>query len=212
MSDKPRCVILGGGGHARVVIDCLRLAGVVEPLMILDHDSNLWGTNVDDVPVMGGDEMLPQLRAEGVEYFAVGIGQGPRARLFTAGLAAGLRPVTAIHPRAIVSSRTSIGQGSQIFAAAVVNAGASIGENVIVNTGAIIEHDCALASHVHVASGACLAGGVIVEEGAFVGAGSTIKQCLQIGAGAIVGAGAVVTKSVPPKTTVTGIPARPATE
>ena len=212
MSDKPRCAILGGGGHARVVIDCLRLGGIVEPAMILDHNTALWGARVDDVPVMGGDEMLAQLRGDGVEYFAVGIGQGPRARLFAAGLAAGLCPVTAIHPRAIVSTQTSIGSGSQIFAAAVINAGASIGENVIINTGAIIEHDCILASHVHVASGACLAGGVVVEEGAFVGAGSTIKQGLQIGSGATVGAGAVVTRSVAPKMTVAGVPARPINE
>jgi UDP-perosamine 4-acetyltransferase len=205
---KPNCAILGGGGHARVLIDCLRLGGVVEPALILDACASLWGTTVDDVPVRGGDELLSRLRAEGVEFFSVGLGHGPRPKLFAAALAAGLLPVTAIHPRATISSRAGIDRGGQIFAAAVVNAGARLGENVIINTGAIIEHDCVISSHVHIACGACLAGGVVVEEGAFVGAGSTIKPGLCIGAGAVVGAGAMVTKPVAPGSTVIGVPAR----
>jgi len=208
MSAKSKCVILGGGGHARVVIDCLRLSGAAEPWVILDPDARLWGSQVDEVPVRGGDDLLPQLRAEGIAFFSVGLGLGPRARLFAAGLAAGLQPVTAIHPRATVSSRANVGAGGQVFAAAVVNPGATIGENCVINTGAIIEHDCVLASHVHVASGACLAGTVTIGEGAFIGAGSTIRQGLHIGAGALVGAGAVVVKSVAADRTVAGVPAR----
>jgi UDP-perosamine 4-acetyltransferase len=208
MSTDSKCVILGGGGHARVVIDCLRLAGGCDPVAIVDANTSLWGGQVDDVSVRGGDEQLPQLLAEGIRYFAVGIGQGPRAKLFKMGLNAGFQPATAIHPRSIVSTRARIGAGTQVFAAAVVNPGATVGDNVVINTGAIIEHDCVLADHVHVASGACLAGAVQVEEGAFIGAGSTIRQGLRVGAKAVVGAGAVVTKDVLPGQTVAGVPAR----
>jgi len=208
MATNRQCVILGGGGHARVLIDCLRLAGLCEPIVILDSNRALWGGIVDDVPVRGGDEELPRLFGEGVGLFAVGLGYGPRAKLFQMGLAAGLQPVTVIHPRAVVSARASIAAGTQIFAAAVINAGAVVGENAVINTAAIVEHDCVLANHVSVASGACLAGGVNVEEGAFIGAGSTVRQGLRIGAGAIVGAGAVVTKDVMPGRTVVGVPAR----
>jgi UDP-perosamine 4-acetyltransferase len=208
MATEMKCVILGGGGHARVVIDCLRLACLCEPVAILDANASLWGGNVDDIPVRGGDEQLPSLLAEGVRFFAVGLGQGPRAKLFKIGLEAGLQPVSAIHPRSIVSTRARVGAGTQIFAAAVVNPGANVGDNVIINTGAIIEHDCVLADHVHIASGACLAGGIHVDEGAFVGAGSTVRQGLRIGTKAVVGAGAVVTKDVSPGQTVAGVPAR----
>lgn len=208
MSTDRKCVILGGGGHARVVIDCLRSAGLYEPVAIVDANTALWNSNVDDVPVAGGDDQLPLLRGKGITCFAVGLGQGPRAKLFKMGLEAGFVPAAVVHPRATVSLRAKVGAGTQIFAAAVINAGAVVGDNVVVNTGAIIEHDCLLADHVHVASGACLAGAVQVEEGAFIGAGSTIRQGLRIGAKAVVGAGAVVTKDVLPGQTVAGVPAR----
>ena len=87
-SPKPRCVILGSGGHARVVIDCLRASGAAESVAAVDADSTRWGSAVDDVPVRGGDDQLAILREEGVTLFAVGIGQGPRAKLFAVGRAA----------------------------------------------------------------------------------------------------------------------------
>jgi UDP-perosamine 4-acetyltransferase len=203
-----KCLILGGGGHARVVIECLRLSGAAEPVAILDSDERRWGSMLDDVLIRGGDDGLMQLRSEGIDHFTVGLGHGPRARLFELGRESGLLPVTVIHPRAVISPRANIGAGGQIFATAVISPGAQLGENIIVNTGAIVEHDCVLGAHVHVAIGARLAGAVIVEDGVFIGAGSTILPGLRIGAGATVGAGAVVTKDVRAGHTVVGMPAR----
>lgn len=207
MSAKAQCVILGGGGHARVVIDCLRFSCTAAPACILDANPELWGRSVDGVEVRGGDENLSSLRAGGILRFTVGLGMGRRERLFAAGLSAGLTAETIVHPSAIIAASARLGEGNQVFAAAVINPGAILGTNVLVNTGAIIEHDCVLAAHVNVASGACLAGGVIVEEGAFIGAGSTVRQGLRIGAWAVVGAGAVVVKDVAAGTTVVGVPA-----
>jgi acetyltransferase-like isoleucine patch superfamily enzyme len=50
---------------------------------------------------------------------------------------------------------------------------------------------------------------VTIGSGSFVGANATILPGLSIGSGSFVGAGSVVTRDVPPRTLVAGVPARP---
>lgn len=205
------CVILGGGGHASVLIESLK-ASSIGVYAVLDKDSSLWGCDLMGVPILGGDDLLPQLVREGVTRFVVGVGaigdNRIRRQLFESGVAHDLRPLTVRHPSAICSASAQVGAGSVLCPAAVVNARAVLGVNVIVNTGAIVEHDCRVGDHVHVASGACLCGSVTVGDYAHIGAGATIRQCLAIGAGAIVAAGAVVIEEVPAWTVVAGVPAK----
>lgn len=206
------CVILGAGGHARVVIDAMEQQGKYHPWGILDRDRRLWGTRLDGVLVVGGDDVLPKLVTEGVQAFTVGVGSigdmTPRIRLFQAGVAAGLAPATLVHPSAIISRRARIDAGCHLMAASVVHAGARLGQNVIVNTSAVVEHDCDVADHVHIATGAKLASTVRIGSGAHIGAGSTVRQSISIGEGAIVAAGAVVVTDVAPGTVVMGVPAK----
>jgi len=211
-SQKPLCVILGGGGHARVLIDSVKSSGVATPHAILDSDPSLWGKDLMEVPIRGDDSLLPQLAHEGVTSFVVGIGSvgdsRARRQLFERGLSHGLTPLTVYHPAAVCSDWARVGEGSVLFPAAVVNAGAVLGVNVIVNTGAIVEHDCIIGDHVHIATGARLSGTVHVANEAHIGIGSTVRQCITIGEGAIVGAGAAVVKDVEPWSVVVGVPAR----
>ena len=209
---KPLCVVLGGGGHARVVLDCLLGSGVAAPFAMLDSNASLWGTTVLGVPILGGDERLEELKGRGVTHFVVGVGSvgdnRSRARLFDKAVGCGLEPLIIRHPSSICSTWAGVGAGSVLFPGAVVNAGASLGKNVIVNSGAIVEHDCRVGDHGHVASRACLCSTVSIGDYAHIGAGATVRQCLAIGAGAIVAAGAVVIREVPAWTVVGGVPAR----
>jgi sugar O-acyltransferase (sialic acid O-acetyltransferase NeuD family) len=212
----PLCVIVGGGGHARVLIDCLRLSGAARIYGVLDPDRSRWGQNMLDVPIVGGDDLLAGLKAHGVDWFAIGLGgtgdNRPRRTLFELALSHGLRPLIVQHPTAIVSSHATIGEGCQLLPGCIVNAGAMLGVNVIVNSGAIVEHDCMIGNHVHIATGAQLASTVRVGDGAHIGAGATIRQSITIGEGSIVGAGAVVVKDVSPYVVVAGVPAHPLRE
>jgi sugar O-acyltransferase (sialic acid O-acetyltransferase NeuD family) len=208
----PLCVILGGGGHARVILDILQASGSVGIYGILDSDSSRWGTEWCGTRVVGGDEQLPALIRRGVTLFAVGLGgvgdNRPRQRLFELALEHRLEPLTVIHATAVVSSRVTVGRGCQLLPGSIVNAGAEVGVNVIVNTGAIIEHDCRLGHHVHVATGARMSGGVHIGDRAHIGTGAVVRQSVSIGSDAVVGAGAVVIADVPPGTVVVGNPAR----
>jgi sugar O-acyltransferase (sialic acid O-acetyltransferase NeuD family) len=209
---KAICIVLGGGGHARVLIDCLRASEAAVIYGVLDSDPALSNQNIMGVAVLGGDGLLPEVIERGVNQFVVGLGSvgnsRDRARLFELGLSYDLKPMTVRHPSVICSDWAQIGAGAQLLPGCIVNAGAQLDANVIVNSGAVIEHDCYIEAHAHVATGARLSGGVRVGPGAHIGAGATVRQNLSIGADAIVGAGAVVVKDVPPRTIVVGVPAR----
>ena len=208
-----KCVILGAGGHARVLIDCLQTAAIVELVGILDPNPDLIGKEIFGIPIIGNDDMLAELQGKGVDWFVIGLGgtgnNRPRIHLFDLACRNGLKPLTVHHPSAIVSSKAEIGDGAQLLPGCIVNANARIGRNCILNSGSIVEHDCIIGDHVHIATGAKLASTVRVGEGAHIGAGATIRQCIEIGEFAVVGAGSVVVRNVQPNIIVIGVPAKP---
>lgn len=208
---KTRCIILGGGGHARVLIDCIQTGKLARIHGILVPDEARWGQRLMDVPILGGDDLVTQMVARGVTAFVVGLGSighsEQRRRLYEFGLANGLQPLTVVHPAAVCSKWASIGSGVQLLPGCIVNAGAQIGRNVIVNSSAVVEHDCMIGDHVHLATGVRLSGNVHIQMGAHVGAGAVVRQGIIVGQEAVVGAGAVVVKDVPSGVVVVGVPA-----
>ena len=206
-----KVVVLGAGGHARSVLDALRSAGEHEVVALTDPRPELAGASVAGIAVVGDDSRLANLRSQGVEGAALGIGgtgdNGPRRRAFECVTELGFALPPVVHAAATVSPYAELGDASVVLARSVVGPGARLGSNVVVNTGAIVEHDCVLGDHVHVASGATLGGAVTVGEGAHVGLGASVLQGVTIGAGALVGAGAVVIRDVAPGDRVVGVPA-----
>jgi len=211
-SDLIRVVGLGAGGHAKVVIEILRLMGSYELVGLLDPKQELWDTEVLSIPVLGDDNLLPELYDRGVRYAFIGLGTigntRLRRRLYEKARRQRFQIVQAIHPQAIIAPSAEIGHGPTIMAGVVINAAARLGDNVIVNTGAIVEHDCVIGDHAHIATGARLASTVHVGEGTHIGLGASVRQCIHIGRNAVVGAGAVVVDDVPDNVVVVGLPAR----
>lgn len=203
MSPARPLLILGAGGHARVVVDILR-AGSAPLLGLLDRDAKLHNTEVDGVPVLGGDDVVAK-HASGDVLLVNALGNvarqgdgGLKARraLFEAFKAKGYTFAQVISPAAVVSPRATLGEGCHIITRAVVHPGAVIGDNAIVNTGAQVDHDCRIGAHAHIAPGAVLCGNVTVDEGSHIGAGAVIIENIKVGAGAVVAAGAVIVKDV----------------
>ena len=207
-----RVIGLGAGGHAKVVIEILRLMGGYELAGLLDPRQELWGTEVLGNPVLGDDSLIPELYEQGVRHAFIGLGTvgdaRPRSRLCDKARRQSLQIAKAIHPQAVIASSVKMGRGPTIMAGAVINAAAQLGDDVIINTGAIVEHDCVIGDHVHIAPGAHISGGVHVGSLAHIGVGATIIQGVHVGDGALVGAGTVVLRDVPPNVTVFGTPAR----
>ena len=209
-ADKPRCVVLGAGGHGRVVLDVLHNAGTYAPVAFVDSNPELTGRRIDGVLVAGQPGDLPRIREElGVDNLIIAIGDNGTRRHFADRFdELGFNLINAVHPSANVARNASLGVNTVVAAGALVCAHCQIGDSVILNTGCIIDHETLIGTATHICPGARLAGRTTVESGAFVGIGATIIQSIRVGYEAVIGAGAVVIHDVAPMSTVVGVPAR----
>jgi acetyltransferase EpsM len=199
--DRPmQLLLIGGGGHALVVAEAARAAGIaaigcIAPsvragLRHVGTDADLDAGTYADVPAIiaiGALAVRQQLTLRWPQ------------RAWT----------QVIHPSAIISPSASIGRGAFIGPRAVVHSGAAIGDHAIINTGAIVEHDGRIGMGAHVAPGAVLGGGVSIGAWAHVGLNAAVREGLAIGDHAIVGMGATVIRPVPAGERWAGVPARP---
>lgn len=206
-----KLLLVGGGGHCRSVLDCVLRSGQYESIGIIERDG-VPETPVLGVRIVGHDEDLPRLFAEGWRSAVVTLGSvGAPARrriLFGQLKALGFQLPVIADSSAVISAHADIAEGTFIGKRAVLNAGAVVGACAILNTGAVIEHDCQIGSFCHISPGAILCGAVQVGENAHVGAGAVVIQGLHIGESALVGAGSVIIRDVPAHSTVVGNPGR----
>jgi len=202
---EKRVVILGAGGHARVVCDILRLCGH-KVIGFLDDDPALTGSQLLGLPVLGGTERVAELD---IDAAIVGIGENHLRQAFYERLRArGIPPINAIHPSAVIAQDVRLGSGLAVAANVVVNPGSQIGDDVILNTSCSVDHDCLIEEHAHVAPGVRLCGGVSVGRGTLVGVGACVIPYKTIGAEVTIGGGATVTRDLPDGVTAVGVPAR----
>lgn len=192
-------VLLGAGGHAKVLQALaaaagLRVVSVCDPGLAALGESEWRG-----IPVLGGDEQLCTLDPRSVGLIN-GLGQfsrgEPRRRIYRLMRDAGYRFPPLVHPTAWVASDVDLGDGVQIMAGAVVQPACQIGENTIINTRASVDHDCTVGRNVHVAPGATLCGGVQVAADVLIGAGAVLLPNVRVGAAATVGAGVTLKRDL----------------
>jgi UDP-perosamine 4-acetyltransferase len=203
-------IVIGGGGHAKVLIDALKCLQV--PMLgICEKSLPIQARDVLGVPINHTDEQMENYPRQAV-LLVNGLGSikdtGLRREVFQRFRKMGFSFRQVIHPAAVISPETSLGEGVQIMAGAVVQAGVAIGDNSLINTKASVDHDCTIGAHVHIAPGVTISGNVTIEEGVHVGAGATLIQGITIGKNCLIAAGTLVPRNVPPGVTVMGVPGR----
>ena len=209
MTTKMPVIIIGGGGHAKVVADTLRLNGeeIIGYLDPCDRKENL----LKDIPWLGNDEVIYKYSPDSI-LLANGLGSTcttiRRQEVFSRFSEMGYHFLRVIHPSVIIAKDVMIGQGTQLMAGVVVQNGTVIGCNTIVNTSASIDHDCRIDDHVHISPGVIISGSVCIGSGTHIGTGAVVIQGIEVGEKALVGAGAVVVSDVTDDTMVLGVPAR----
>lgn len=199
-------LILGSGTYALETLDIAELAGGFEPLGFVNslerpapgaRHAGLPVFWIDDVP-FGPEEC----------YLVAGIVSTQRRGFIETMEARCYRFVSVIHPAAIISRRSTIGDGCVINAGVVVSQNTAVDAHVILNRGALIGHDNRVGRFCTIGPGANIAGVNEIGAGAYIGAGAVILDHLSVGSEAVVGAGAVVLKPVPANCLVVGFPAR----
>jgi len=203
-------IVIGGGGHAKVLIDVLRLNGI-EIFGIAVSNDSLKGQLLSGIRVIGNDNDIFMFHPDSVSLLN-GIGSiglpTKREDIFNQFQNKGFRFVNIIHPSAIVASDVTLGNGVQIMAGTIIQPGSRIGTNTILNTKASVDHDCIIGDHVHLAPGVTLSGGVTVGTGVHIGTGATVIQGVHIGDRSLIGAGSIVLKNVSQGSKIMSIHAR----
>ena len=192
-------ILLGAGGHARVVASIIEANGH-QLKAVFDENSSI--SDLDGVPNKG--VYSPTLYPASLALVAIGNPQIREKIVAEVQHAFG----TLISPSAVVDTLVTVGEGTQIIHGAIVNRGTTIGKHCILNTGSSVDHDCSLADFVHIAPKATLCGNVTVGPRTMIGAGATILPNITIGADVKIGAGAVITRSIPDHSVVVGVPGK----
>ena len=199
-----RLIIIGAGGHGKVVADIAEKIGKYSEIAFLDD-----GAVKDCIgyAVIGKTSEASRYVSD-FEFF-VAIGKSEiRKKVIEELLACKAVIATLIHPNAVIGKCVSIGRGTVVMAGAVINPAVVIGDGCIINTSSSVDHDSRIGNFVHISVGTHIAGTVEVGDNTFIGAGAVTKNNVSICADCMIGAGAVVVKDISEKGTYVGVPAR----
>jgi UDP-perosamine 4-acetyltransferase len=204
-----KTLIVGAGGHARVVCDILSYDRNIDVVGFSDNEIRDPDERILGRPILGRHEDIADIVAEhGILAAVVAIGDNAlRAERYERLRGAGVKLLNAIHPSAVISPTATIGEGNVVSPGAFINTLAQIGDNCIINTGAIVEHEVTVGSHVHLAPGAIAAGRVRIGDLTFIGAGSVVREYVSVGERVVVGAGSVVLSELASGVMAAGAPA-----
>jgi sugar O-acyltransferase (sialic acid O-acetyltransferase NeuD family) len=189
--------LYGASGHGKVVFEIAEALGLPVEFFIDDNEAL---TELFQIPVMS---VIPFDCTRGV----LSIGNNHIRKAISQQLASH-QFSTLVHPKANLSKRVTIADGTVVMAGVTINTGVQLGAHVIVNTNASIDHDCIIADFVHISPNVALCGGVTVGEGTHIGVGACVIPGVKIGKWTTVGAGTVVLHDVPDNAVIVGNPAR----
>jgi sugar O-acyltransferase (sialic acid O-acetyltransferase NeuD family) len=192
-------IFYGASGHAKVVIESWIASGGKITCIVDDNSNikNLLGHTVQGPFYLDKFPGIPVV---------ISIGSNTSRKKITEKLQSDFGKI--VHPSAVFSPSSTIGDGTVVMAGVIINADTRIGRHVIINSASVVEHDCRIDDFVHISPNATICGGIEIGEGTHIGAGATVIQGKRIGRWAVIGAGSVIIEDVPDFAVVTGVPGK----
>jgi sugar O-acyltransferase (sialic acid O-acetyltransferase NeuD family) len=192
-------IIVGGGGHAKVLIEALKLQGI--KIHGIADPAHKTGETLSGIGFLGDDTVILEHSTQNI-LLVNGVGTikvtQARRNIFESFKAKGYSFQQVIHPKTIIASDTVLGEGVQIMAGAIIQPGSQIGDNTIINTKASVDHDCKIGAHVHLAPGVTLSGNVTIGSGCHIGTSSIVVQGITIEADSFIRSGKLVIQNTSP--------------
>lgn len=205
-----KSIIFGAGTYGEVYASYLTEAGV-NIVGFLDDNKSLWGSSIVGIPVLGGQELLPQLLSEGeADSIYCPIGNNKlRVDILSKAAAMGYTTPNFIHPSVLISPNVSIGKGVYILPRSIVMPHSRIEDYVMISIGANIIHHSHLCRGVFLSNGVNLGANIVAKPYAYVGMGATVMTGVSyIGENSLIGAGSAVIRDVPDNAVVAGVPSK----
>lgn len=205
-----QAIILGTGGHCRVVLSILLDVGRHHVLDIIELAELRHGETILGIPVNATVSSLDSFRGRPATDIFLAIGDNALRREWWHKIKGLDLPLpNLISPHAIVDRFAKLGDGNVICSKAFIGPECKIGNNNLINTGAIVEHEVQIGSHCHLSPASTVAGRSRIHDDCFVGAGATVIDNLSIATGTTLGAGAVLISGIEKSNGVyVGVPAR----
>lgn len=201
-----KLLIIGAGGHGKVVADIAIRLGKYREIAFLDDDESK--KECLGLPVLGRTEYAIAHRDEYEAIVAIGESNATRERVQISLEEACVEIATLIHPSAVVGAAVSIGAGSVLVAGAVINADSTVGRGVILNTLSSVGHDCVVGDFCHISSGVRIGGVTRIGKRCWIGIGACVSNVLSLCDDCFIGAGATVIRDISVKGTYVGTPAK----
>ncbi len=207
---KNKLLILGSGGHGRVVADVAEKTKSFQEISFLDNTflSSSCSKLINSKTVIGeiSKKSIEKYYSEFSHAF-VGIGDNKiRIKWLKILEKMNFEIPTIIDPSAEISKYALLEKGSFINTNVVIQCNVKIKSGSILNTSCTIDHDSIVGEGTHISPGVNIAGNVNIGKSCWIGIGSQIIQNVKIGDNVTVGGGSLVLKDIPKNLKVFGSP------
>ena len=189
-----KIVLFGAGGHAKSCIDVIEQEKKFKIIYLVDNLKK----KINNYNILSEKKFEKNTNKKLNLFIAIGQIKSSliRKKIYLKLLKKKFTFPKIISPRAYVSKKSQILEGTIIMHDCLVNSGSKIGKFCIINSKSLIEHDVKISNFCHISTKVVVNGNCNIGEGTFIGSGSILHNNVKIGKNCIIAAGSIIKKNI----------------